>query len=160
MRNIVHPVVAAALAAALVIVPLAPGWASAQEPRADVLELALDRARAVELGRQAPSSGVDCAEAVRQGRIAGERPGTGGHAAGGFLLPIIMPLISSGSSATPPTSETLQMDPVNAQCFRDGYSERVRERRTASAWKGTWIGIGLYVGLVVRAAATGPDYSY
>ena len=84
--------------------------------------------------------------------------GTGGYLAGGLLLPIIMPLIAGGGNPDPPISETMGMDPNEARCYSASYGQTLRDRRTASAWRGTWIGIGTYVGLSVLAAATGPGY--
>ena len=50
------------------------------------------------------------------------------------------------------------MSPDDARCYTAAYSDDVQQRKVASAWKGTWIGIGTYVGLVVLAASTAAAY--
>ena len=98
------------------------------------------------------------AEIVGRARGAASRVGTGGYLAGGLVLPVIMPLIADGSASPPPFDATNGMNPDEARCYSAAYSDDVRQRKVSSAWRGTWIGIGTYVGLVVLAAAAGPDY--
>ena len=86
------------------------------------------------------------------------RVGTGGFLAGGLLLPVIMPLIADGSASNPPFAVTSGMAPDEARCYSAAWSEDVRQRKVSSAWRGTWIGIGTYVGLTVLVLATAPDY--
>ena len=95
---------------------------------------------------------------VMQGANDAENTGTGAYMAGGFLLPIVMPIIAGGGNPSPPFATTMNMDGDEARCYSSGYGETLRERRTSAAWTGTWIGIGLYAGLIVLAVATGPDY--
>ena len=86
------------------------------------------------------------------------RVGTGGFLAGGLLLPVIMPLIADGSASNPPFAVTSGMPPDEARCYSAAWSEDVRQRKVSSAWRGTWIGLGAYVGLTVLVLATAPDY--
>ena len=86
------------------------------------------------------------------------RVGTGGFLAGGLLLPVIMPLIADGSASNPPFAVTSGMAPEEARCYSAAWSEDVRQRKVSSAWRGTWIGLGTYVGLTVLVLATAPDY--
>ena len=86
------------------------------------------------------------------------RVGTGGFLAGGLLLPVIMPLIADGSASNPPFAVTSGMAPDEARCYSAAWSEDVRRRKVSSAWRGTWIGLGAYVGLTVLVLATSPDY--
>ena len=85
------------------------------------------------------------------------RVGTGGFLAGGLLLPVIMPLIADGSASNPPFAVTSGMPADEARCYSAAWTEEVRQRKVSSAWRGTWIGLGAYVGLVVLASVTGPD---
>ena len=104
---------------------------------------------------------IGCApELVTRARDDASRVGTGGYLAGGLFLPVIMPLIADGSASSPPFVATNGMNPDDARCYSAAYSEDLQQRKVSSAWKGTWIGIGTYVGLVVLVAATAPDYRY
>lgn len=124
----------------------------------------IERARAL-AARTVPepsSAGAQqnrCApELVTRARNDASRVGTGGYLAGGLVLPIIMPLIAGGMSSNPPFTATNGMNPDDARCYSAAYSDDVGQRKVSSAWKGTWIGIGAWAGLVVLAVATGPSY--
>ena len=127
-----------------------------------ILDQATERASRITLARPAvgglqQAGGCDN-QIVMQGANDAENAGTGAYMAGGFLLPIIMPIIAGGGNPSPPLATTMNMDADEARCYSSGYGETLRERRTGAAWTGTWVGIGLYVGLSVLAVATGPDY--
>ena len=127
-----------------------------------ILDQATERASRMTLARPAvgglqQAGGCDN-QIVIQGASDAESVGTGNYLAGGFLLPVVMPIIAGGGNPSPPLATTMNMDGDEARCYSSGYGETLRERRTDAAWTGTWIGIGLYVGLVVLAIATGPDY--
>ena len=112
---------------------------------------ALGGAPAAPVGVQQTGCG---AETVGRARADASRVGTGGYLAGGLFLPVIMPLIADGGTSNPPFVATDGMSPADARCYTAAYSDDVQQRKVASAWKGTWIGIGTYVGLVVLAAAS------
>lgn len=123
----------------------------------------IERARAL-AARTVPGTIISaqqnrCApELVTRARNDASRVGTGGYLAGGLVLPIIMPLIAGGMSSNPPFTATNGMNPDDARCYSAAYSDDVGQRKVSSAWKGTWIGVGAYVGLAVLVAVTGPSY--
>ena len=74
---------------------------------------------------------------------------------GGIFIPVIMPLIGMVSSPSPPAAELRNIDSADLACFQDGYRDRGRAKKIHGGWIGTGIGLGLYVGLIVAAAAAG-----
>ena len=155
-------VVLALLAAVMLLMTPAEGY-PAEGNAGDLLTqaqaLAAEKALAFVIGNAAGEAAQTCTNAITtQALTDAERIGTGGMTAGGFLLPIIMPLIADGLNTNPPFTSINTLSPEEARCYTAAYSERGRERKVSAAWRGTWIGIGLYTGLVVLALATGPDY--
>ena len=96
---------------------------------------------------------------VERAETDAEDRGVGAYIGGGFLLPVIMPLIADVSSPETPPNRLMQgIDQADGTCYSDYYGERVKSRKVDAAWTGTWIGLGLYAGLIVLAAVTGPSY--
>ena len=112
--------------------------------------------------RQRPTQAVttNCSQAImNQAETDADDRGVGAYIGGGFLLPVIMPLIADSMGPERPTTRLLQgISPADETCYSDYYGERVKARKVNAAWKGTWIGFGLLAGLVVLAVATGPSY--
>ena len=63
----------------------------------------------------------------------------------GFAAPYMV----KGTDIEPPASALVGLDREQARCYTDAYAERLRERATASAWKGSWVGVGSYAFLFV-----------
>ena len=104
---------------------------------------------------------MGCSEATAAGQeLADRREGSGGYLVGGIFIPVIMPLIGMASSPAPPAAEVRNVDSADLACFQDGYRARGRSKKIRAGWIGTGIGIGLYVGLAVVAAATADDYYF
>ena len=124
----------------------------------------LDAANRIASGMVPASAGagaqVGCAQATADGAEAAERrEATTAFLYGGIVLPVIMPIIGMVSSPTPPASELRSVADGDVDCFREGYRETGRARKTRSGWIGTAIGIGAYVALGAVMAAGAPDYS-
>ena len=124
-----------------------------------ILDRARELAASSALGRLPGIQQTGCDPALVASALDdASRVGTGGFLAGGLLLPVIMPLIADGSASNPPFAATSGMPPEDARCYSTAWSEDVRRRKVSSAWRGTWIGLGTYVGLTVLVLATAPDY--
>lgn len=128
-----------------------------------ILDSALRIAAGMPLEKVHSSSQLgNCQETViaKAERTANDR-GVGGYVAGGFFLPIIMPLIADGGATPQAPLATLQgLDSGSAACFNAAYGERLKNRRVGAAWKGSWIGIATTVALAVLVAATMDDVYY
>lgn len=146
---------------AVVIALVAPGVALAQSNRVaqaimnpathpDLLDSAARMA-----GRA--TSGVaqsDCAQAAARGAEAADgRQARAGWLIGGFFIPVIFPIVAHVSSPNPPAELLAGVDSTDIACFSEGYASAARGRRVGSAWLGTGIGIGLWVGMAAAVAA-------
>lgn len=117
-----------------------------------ILENALERVREIQ-----PAGG--CAAAATAGGTDGrQRQGTAGWFAGGFLLPIIMPIVAHVSTPQPPADTVLQYSGDDARCYAASYSDAAASKRKKGAWIGSATAIGLMV--VVIATAEGTGYGY
>ena len=93
---------------------------------------------------------------VERAETDAEERGVGAYIGGGFLLPVIMPLIADSVSPERPPNRLMQgIEQADATCYSDYYGERVKSRKVGASWTGTWIGIGLYAGLMVLAYTPG-----
>lgn len=103
------------------------------------------------------------AMAILHGQAAGDQVGTGGSMLGGFAGGFFLGLIgtgiayavASGSNAELPSFEAARIarTPGDYQiAFRQGFQERVRARKKASALTGGLLGTAVIVTLVLSAS--------
>ena len=101
------------------------------------------------------------ADIISQAVSNAETRGTGGALANGIFVPFAAVAMVRGTDIEPPASALVGLDRVQVQCYTDAYAERLRERATASARTGSWIGVGWYAFLFVglpRLLGSGDDY--
>ena len=148
----------AILAAALILsIGAAPIYAN------NILDQAV--ARAALAGRMAAvAQAQPCpADITGQAISNAETRGTGGALANGVLLPFAAIAMVRGTDIEPPASALVGLDREEVRCYTDAYAERLRERASASARTGSWIGVGWYAFLFVglpRLLGSGDDFSY
>ena len=101
------------------------------------------------------------ADIISQAVSNAETRGTGGALANGIFVPFAAVAMVRGTDIEPPASALVGLDRGQVQCYTDAYAERLRERATASARTGSWIGVGWYAFLFVglpRLLGSGDDY--